>query len=162
MTNFLRFHPGSSLSASLHHNSSDLIDLLLRKPSKCFDILKAKYNFGSSSDFWDDHIFNVVIRPVLEHILQQHFDVNRAINLYSDIDHLLFLTYVRRDEDPVRFRRAFWNINYYGKLLSSKFVDKHKILLSNKPTNTNMRSIKKIAFIFGPFSLSHAEFFEAF
>ena len=61
--------------------------------------------FGKKSEFWDDFVFLQVFNPLFDKLLT--LDISQAINIYSEIDHLLFTSYIRRDEDPVRFRRAF-------------------------------------------------------
>ena len=109
---FFENHPGSEVGTSLFSSRNELIDLILKNPQSAIKTLKDQYGFGQHSDFWDDHIFNLVLSPALSKI--SSLDIKSAINLYAYIDHELFILYIRRDEDPSRFRRAFWNVNSFG------------------------------------------------
>ena len=88
--------------------------------------------------------------------------INLAIDKYSEIDHLLFSLYLRRDEDPIRFRRAFWNVNSYGLHLAKKYQDQSDTNIAiHKPIQSDNKH--RIAFVFkGGFHLAHSEFFESF
>ena len=83
-----------------------------------------------------------------------------------------FFRYIRRDEDPVRFRRAFWNVNSFGKQLSLRLANELRIPFIAHPNkgklnqtcvNHSPKNQHKIAFIFkGKFALAHAEFLHEF
>ena len=109
MKKFFECHPGSALGTSLFLSRSSLVALILENPQAAIRVLKNDYGFGQHSDFWDDHIFNLILSPALSRIVE--LDIRSAVDLYAYIDHELFIPYIRRDEDPVRFRRAFWNLN---------------------------------------------------
>ena len=94
---------------------------IFSEPSEGINTLCEKYKFGQRSEFWDDFVFSTVILPVLNKIVSLK-DLRKAVTKYCEIDHSLFLSYIRRDEDPVRFRRAFWNVNVFGKALASRFA----------------------------------------
>ena len=112
MTDFLDWHPSSHNSQKLYELRNKLIQQILLNPRKAFEQLECKWNFGKVSEVWDDFIFDNIIRPVLDQTLS--LKLADSINTYSVINHLLFLPYIRREENPTRFRRAFWNINTYG------------------------------------------------
>lgn len=160
---FFEAHPGSELGKSLFDARQDLSRLVLNNPDQAIKILCNKYFFGARSDFWDDHVFNSVIAPSLFLLTSQ--DLEKSINLFSYLDHALFVHYVRRDEDPVRFRRAFWNLNHYGLKLANRFKVENGIsdpCCDNEILATSS-SKKRIAFVFkGVFSLAHAEFLREF
>lgn len=158
---FYEHHPGSALGRELMASRRKLIQVLIQSPKQGIEALVKEYAFGAFSDFWDDHIYNFVISPALSTICDLSLPV--AINTYSAVDHLLFKPYIRRDEDPIRFRRAFWNVNTYGKRLADRMICEYS---KNSPyvlpvyPDRNRSNSKKIAFLFkGPFRLAHAEFF---
>jgi hypothetical protein len=137
-----------------------LIHELVNNPTKGTNILVKDFKFGLVNDFWDDFIYAHIISNALDQICD--LTINLAIDKYSEIDHLLFRLYLRRDEDPIRFRRAFWNINSYGLHLAKKFQDQSD---TNIDIHKSIRSDGKytIAFVFkGGFHLAHSEFFESF
>lgn len=167
---FFRFHPGADIAENLFREKEFLINNIIRDPSVGLDLISEKYKFGNKSDFWDDHIFLMVIAPALTEICSL-VDLRLAINKYSELDHSLFLRYIRRDEEPVRFRRAFWNVNSYGKQLSERFMDEFchaknikKFPYENKLLNDfSAKKVYKLAFVFkGKFALAHAEFLHEF
>lgn len=165
MSKFYEYHPGSGIGSQLFEQRHVLRDLVVSSPEGGIASLSEKFGFGKKSDFWDDHVFNLIISHSLEEITS--LEISRAVNIYSDLDHALFSTYIRRDENPVRFRRAFWNVNHYGVQIAKRFRQEslglHKdsscdVLYPKRSDNS-----KEIAFVFkGPFSLAHAEFFEEF
>ena len=80
------------------------------------------------------------------------------------IDHALFLPYIRRQEDPIRFRRAFWNVNFMEQSLhasltiSSTFNEKNNNSIYNSPENFQLSEKPKILFVLkGPYKLAHVE-----
>ena len=162
---FTQFHPGSKIARQLFSQKEKIIKEIIINPRNGLNILSNDFSFGKKTDFWDDHVFNLIISPALQIICSK--DLNIAINQYSLLDHLLFNLYIRRDEDPVRFRRAFWNLNHFGIELARRFKLESSSL-ENKVLNPKNNFIYKkrdynIAFVFkGPFELAHAEFFEAF
>jgi len=161
---FFEHHPGSALGSSLFSSRNELIDLILKKPQSAIKILKDKYGFGQHSDFWDDHIFNLILSPALSKI--SSLDIKSAINLYAYLDHELFILYIRRDEDPSRFRRAFWNVNSFGIQISHRFhqylLDAGKITTLSSVSDSSKHK-PRIGFVFkGAFRLAHAEFFKEF
>ena len=91
----------------------------LPKPYKGVTVLMNEWKFGKISEIWDDFIFDNCIRPVLDK--NHNAEIKEAIRRYSILDHMLFQPYVRREENPVRFRRAFWNINTYGIKIAQRF-----------------------------------------
>lgn len=164
---FYVFHPGATLGRKLFSERHDLIDLIAVNPALGLDRLHELYSFGRQSDFWDDHIFGLILAPAILKI--SSLDLKNAINLFSVIDHKLFRFYIRRDEDPVRFRRAFWNLNAYALDLSARFSAEKGLLcsklipLSDCPPALLNHKKKRIAFVFkGPFKLAHAEFLQEF
>ena len=170
MEPFFLYHPGSSLADKLFAEKDWYISQIVKNPIATIELLAEKYKFGAKSDFWDDYIFLLVISPALAQICEAP-DLRFAVNAYSALDHSLFLKYIRRDEDPVRFRRAFWNVNSYGKQLSARFgrefckSNNTSSLLteSQKRAPTSCDDLHKIAFVFkGGFRLAHAEFLHEF
>lgn len=170
MDPFYRFHPGSSIADQLFGEKDLFIRKIIQAPSAGIELLSEKYKFGNKTDFWDDYVFMLVISPALSQICGLP-DVMSAINKFSELDHSLFLRYIRRDEDPVRFRRAFWNVNSYGKQLSARF--RREFFKANnmaelkserkKSDLSSAESVYKIAFVFkGKFALAHAEFLHEF
>lgn len=170
---FYRYHPGAEIGTNLLSEKEKLINSIVSAPQRAIDLLSQKYKLGEKSDFWDDFIFLVVISPALSKICSLR-SLKDAVNKYSELDHALFLKYIRRDEDPIRFRRAFWNVNAFGKHLSSRFRQEFssKYNLSFHPleeqsqsatSGINVEQKYKIAFVFkGGFQLAHAEFFREF
>ena len=118
MTVFLDWHPSSHNSQRLYEQRTLFIEQILLNPRKAFEQLESEWNFGKVSEVWDDFIFDNIIRPVLDQTLS--LKLADSINTYSVINHLLFLPYIRREENPTRFRRAFWNINTYGLRIANK------------------------------------------
>ena len=162
MKPFGDFHPGSSLGRQLFEEKDTLSKQLLFEPLKTIKKLATKYKFGSKTDFWDDFIFINVIAPALSNVVNLN-DLAKAINYYSNIDHLLFKYYVRRDEDPDRFRRAFWNLNVFGLRLSERISNIPIKPLRIRTNDLVLNDSKNILFVFkGPFELAHAEFFREF
>lgn len=165
MSKFYEYHPGSTIGTDLFNQRQYYRDLIVSDPSDGVALLVSRFGFGKKSDFWDDHIFNLIISHSLEKIVS--LEISLAVNTYSTLDHALFLTYIRRDEDPNRFRRAFWNVNHYGVQIANRFhkesYDRRTNTLSNILIPKISNKIKTIAFLFkGPFSLAHSEFFEEF
>ena len=132
---FYKFHPGSKVGQSLRKNSHNIISTIASDPHKGFSILKDKYFFGKKNDFWDDYVFMTVVAPAINSILD--YSLERAVNLFSIIDHSLFLLYLRRDEDPVRFRRAFWNLNSYSLRLADRLTENFIVNSHSLTTRTN-------------------------
>lgn len=158
LVNFTYFHPGNEQGSRLWKDRDNIVSYLVTQPKAGIDYLVENYSFGKHTEFWDDHIFTHIISHALADIYKMN--LAQAVNLYSQLDHALFTSYIRRDENPDRFRRAFWNVNYFGRLLShryrsSKASNGHSSFLDCKENN--------IAFIFkGPLRLAHAEFFLEF
>ena len=159
MNKFYEFHPGADLAQDLLGSKSSLIELLIKNPKEGISILEKKYQFGKQTDFWDDFVFTQVVSPVFDRL--PSLKLSRAINLYSILDHALFLLYIRRDENPDRFRRAFWNVNAHGITLSRRFSQTYKKKSQHASIHVNNK--KKIVFLWkGNFALAHAEFFQEF
>ncbi|WP_162176160.1 hypothetical protein [Synechococcus sp. KORDI-49] len=143
---------------------------MIQSPCKGIAILKDKYEFGLHSQLWDDHVFNTIIRLSLERVIKTNSlsqSLKDTVDWFSSLDHELFLPYVRRVENPERFRTAFWNVNSYAQVLSSRFHD-HWVAGSEasepRPSKllNNNKSLKKILFILkGPYELAHVEFLNA-
>ena len=91
--------------------------------------------------------------------------IEEAVDIFSYLDHQLFQLYIRREENPTRFRRAFWSLNTYGQQLAQilfKNFEKQnrKTTLSLSSTS---RDKQQIAFVFkGPYQLAHSEFLHNF
>ena len=100
-------HPSTELAQSLLLESNKIIERLLTDPKTSFKLLERKYGFGLDDELWDDFIFTNVIAPAL-HRVSEIKDLELCTSLYSKIDELLFLPYIRRNEEPIRFRRCFW------------------------------------------------------
>ena len=168
---FFRFHPGADIAESLFAERDSWIRQIVKSPHAAIELLSEKYKFGNKTDFWDDYVFLLVISPALAQICALS-ELRIAVNKYSELDHSLFLSYIRRDEEPDRFRRAFWNVNSFGKQLSTRFS--HEFCAANhlampflnKKSHSKYRSADhkyKIAFVFkGAFSLAHSEFLHEF
>jgi len=163
---YLAWHPSSPAARHLDDHQACLVKEIKDNPQAGIRKLVVNYHFGRESDLWDDYIFNQCIRPVLAWNACE--TLQTAVDRYSCIDHELFTTYIRREEDPVRFRRAFWHVNSYGLGLAHKFAKQasHK---SNHAVVTSANACKpkgikyKIAFILkGPYKLAHCEFLHAF
>ena len=157
---FFDYHPGSAIGQKLFERKHIYISHILLEPKKGFKKLIDEMGFGKKNEFWDDFLFLQIFVPLFDKILS--LDIVHAINLYSEIDHLLFSTYIRRDEDPVRFRRAFWNVNNYGLRLARLVgnASSQKTDLKEDCYTTNK---KRICFVFkGGFHLAHSEFFQEF
>lgn len=165
MEPFYYYHPGSKIGSALVEEKQELIQKAINEPLAAINFLNQKYKFGQKSDFWDDFVFSTILHPALSNIVELK-NLKDAITKYCAVDHALFATYIRRDEDPIRFRRAFWNVNTFGKYLAKRFKkyyfsQKDIDYVSSSPIRDSSR--KKIAFIFkGRFHLAHAEFFKEF
>ena len=158
---FYSYHPGSDIAERLRVEKDYHINNLVLDPKKGVDLIQERFCFGKKTDFWDDYVFTQLFIPALDRIIK--LPLEQAINIYSILDHLLFLPYIRRDEDPLRFRRAFWNVNGYGIYLAKR-LDK-EILKGNHSSGTpsSKVSTKKICFVFkGVFKLAHSEFLNEF
>lgn len=170
MSAFLKWHPSSEKGESLYLQRDKLIRDVYADPFPAFDSLQKHWRFGQISEIWDDYIFENIIRPVLDKNSKD--EISRAVRRYSYIDHLLFKVYVRREENPVRFRRAFWNLNVYGQRISKRAaahfdipaVDTSSFNSQSLLSNSSRASRpKKIAFILkGPYKLAHVEFMHSF
>ncbi len=167
---FYQFHPGADITEQLFEERHLWIKKILEKPHSALELLSEKYKFGNKSDFWDDFVFLLVISPAIAEICALP-DLRSSINRYSELDHALFRLYIRRDEDPVRFRRAFWNVNSYGKQLSARFMQqfcrssdiKKFPLKIESPYLSTSPYVYKLALVFkGKFALAHAEFLHEF
>lgn len=170
MSEFLTWHPSSDNGKAIYAIRSRLIDQIYRDPKKALDVLRREWKFGEVSELWDDFIFDNIIRAVLD---QNQLDsLTAALSRYNTIDHHLFHAYIRREENPVRFRRSFWNVNAYGQRLSQRAVDFLDIPVFNNSSlscfksNLDLAEIsspKKIAFILkGPYHYAHVEFLHSF
>ena len=162
---FLQWHPSSANGKLLYEQRLQLQKNVLKNPKQGISYLKETFKFGVVSEIWDDFVFQHVFLEVFDKLLN-HSDVSRAIEVYSVLDHLLFTLYIRREESPTRFRRAFWNVNFFGVRLSQKLLsNKSQVGKDNQvfKSYSESRSTKKIAFVFkGPFKLAHSEFFLSF
>lgn len=157
---FYRYHPGSAIGRKLVENKAIYISQILLNPQKGIALLEADVAFGSKNEFWDDFIFSQIFVPVFDQICS--LEISLAVNLYCQIDHLLFTLYIRRDEDPVRFRRAFWNLNSYGLHLSN-LVGGMTYSKSGISRYESLDRKKRICFVFkGDFVLAHSEFLQEF
>lgn len=157
---FFDYHPGSSIGQKLVESKQIYISHIILDPTKGVQKLIREMGFGQKNEFWDDFVFLQIFAPLFEKLLS--LDIAQAINLYSEIDHLLFSTYIRRDEDPIRFRRAFWNVNNYGLQLSRLVGNAHLQKIS-PDDKFNSNTQKRICFVFkGGFHLAHSEFFQEF
>lgn len=162
MTEFLDWHPSSYNAQKLYEQRNILVKQIYLNPVQAFKHLESFWNFGRISEIWDDYIFDNIVRPVLDQNLNSK--LVDSINRYSAINHLLFKPYIRREENPTRFRRAFWNVHSYGLRISRnvQLTFPENQSSSNNPLNLNS-DIKKIAFIFkGPYKLAHSEFLRSF
>ena len=159
MEKFYEYHPGSLLGEKLIDNKDLYIQKILANHKSGVASLVEEFGFGKKTEFWDDFVFSQIFVPVFNAILKM--PILEAIDAYSIIDHLLFSLYIRRDEDPVRFRRAFWNVNSYGVQLARLFYEQNpekKFKSKSKITN-----VKNICFVFkGPYALAHSEFLHEF
>ncbi|MCB4412112.1 hypothetical protein [Synechococcus sp. MU1611] len=157
---FYVYHPGSSIGQKLVENKHMYISHILLDTKKGIKKLVDEMKFGQKNEFWDDFIFLQVFAPLFDKLFS--FDIEQAIDLYSEIDHLLFTTYIRRDEDPVRFRRAFWNVNNYGLRLA-RSLNTSSLTNMLAPSKSFTNNKKRICFVFkGGFQLAHSEFFQEF
>ena len=105
MTDFLDWHPSSHNAQKLYEQRNILIKQILLNPRKAIEQLAREWNFGKISELWDDFIFDNIVRSALDQNLNSN--IVDSINRYSAINHLLFQPYIRREENPTRFRRAF-------------------------------------------------------
>ena len=162
MTEFLDWHPSSYNAQKLYEQRNILVKQILLNPVQAFEQLENCWNFGRISEIWDDYVFDNVVRPALDQNL--NLKLVDSINKYSAINHLLFKLYIRREENPTRFRRAFWNVHCYGLRIAR---DVQLTLSKNQSIPNNLSNsssaIKKIAFVFkGPYKLAHSEFLQSF
>ena len=162
MSEFLEWHPSSWNADRLYSQKDEIINAVLKNPVKAIKDLETRWNFGKISEIWDDFIFDNIIRSSLQ--ANDADDLTTAVNRYSAINHLLFIPYIRREENPIRFRRAFWNVNSFGLRLSKRYFSQNysssQRLISEPIVSAN---IKKIAFVLkGPYKLAHTEFLQNF
>ena len=152
-----KFHPASSLAKEVWEKRNLLRQSILKDPRGGIGQLCEKFGFGSNSELWDEYIFNIAVRPCLEYCCTA--PIEEAVNKYSKIDGCLFKPYIRREEDPKRFERAFWNVNKYGLRISERFG--HEM---GPPKKKNKKGGKRtICILFkGPLILAHTEFLVAF
>ena len=162
MTDFLDWHPSSFNAQKLYEQRNTLINQILLYPAKAFEKLVIEWNLGKISEIWDDFIFDNIVRPALDQ--NQNSKLVDSINRYSAINHLLFQTYIRREENPTRFRRAFWNVNSYGLRISNNIqISSSENISDLKKFAQSNRNTKKIAFILkGVYKLAHVEFLHSF
>lgn len=165
MSEFLKWHPSSEKGESLYSRRDEFIRDIYADPVNAFDSLEKQWRFGQVSEIWDDYIFDNLIRPALDK--NSRDEISTAVCRYSCIDHLLFKTYVRREENPVRFRRAFWNLNVYGQKLSKRaFTYLNFPLIDLRSCSSRSNDLlrpRKIAFVLkGPYKLAHVEFLHSF
>ena len=156
------FTPASDKAKSLIEDSHNLIYEVEVNPQKGIEELTKKWGFGKHSEIWDDFIYSVVIAPVLARLSQCPY-IDYMVNKYSIIDHLLFTTYIRRNEDPIRFKRCFWMVNSYGILIAKKITEnirENKVKLPKVKTRLPKNSLMII--LKGPYKLAHCEFLSGF
>lgn len=165
---FLKWHPSSASARLLESKKDECLRLIKENPEQGIQFLVKQFKFGKVSELWDDHVFNKCIRPVLENNASDNLEI--AVNRYSALDHALFTTYIRREEDPSRFRRAFWHVNCYGLSLAVRLKECLFPVLQDssfRGFSSSSKSLidtsQKIAFILkGPFKLAHCEFLLSF
>ena len=168
MSEFLNWHPSSVNAERLYNHRDQIAKHIYQNPFKGIQYLQKQWRFGQVSESWDDFVFESCVRMVLDQNLKAN--IKESIRRYSMIDHALFLPYIRRQEDPIRFRRAFWNVNFYGAViarkferLSSTFNEKNNNSIYNSPENFQLSEKPKILFVLkGPYKLAHVEFLHNF
>ena len=146
-------------SKRLYHDLENIKEIFKKNPIKGLKRLVDEHSFGKTDEHWDFHVFNVAIRPYLE-IVSKLKDLDKSIDIYSAIDHDLFLNYIRRDEKPERFKQAFWDVNYYGLNIAERIQTR----VNNKFNKSNGEDTKKKILIVlkGVYKLAHCEFLTAF
>ena len=161
MSDFLDWHPASENAKKLYDNRANLQDLIYKNPMVGINTLRKKWNFGKISEIWDDFIFENCVRVVLDRNDKAFF--KESVCRYSVLDHALFIPYVRREENPVRFRRAFWNINTYGIRIAQRFEQLNQQANTCMSGHSHESSRKKIAFVLkDPISSLMLNFYTAF
>ena len=151
------FHPSTDLARKVWEKRKELRKFVLENPKSGTTLLRERFEFGKHSELWDEYIFNIVVRPCLEHCCTA--PLKEAINKYAKLDQCLFIPYIRREEDPKRFERAFWNVNKYGLRISERINDELGMQTKEMKTDTK----KKLCILFkGPLQLAHTEFLVAF
>ena len=164
MSDFLTWHPSSENGNLLYSRRQEISKQIFEDPVAGINCLKEEWKFGSISELWDDFVFSTCIKDVLDKNELQ--PIREAIHRYSFIDELIFVLYLRREENAIRFRRAFWNLNSYGLRLSKKFLT-HQTQNSYADTSVDKtrqgNPKKRIAFVLkGPYQLAHVEFLHSF
>ena len=164
MSEFLDWHPSSANAHKLYKESKDIVKIIYNSPVEGISYLQEKWNFGAISEIWDDFVFETCVRPVLDK--NSSDDLESSIRRYYLLDHKLFLPYIRREENPIRFRRAFWNVNFYGQRLASKMYHNLNSKSSTRPASLEKQGNHtklKIAFVLkGLYRLAHVEFLHSF
>ena len=151
------FHPSSGLAKKAWEERKLIRQFIIDHPKSGIDLLKRKFGFGDQNELWDEYIFNTMVRPCLEHCCTA--PIKEAVNKYAKIDECLFTSYIRREEDPKRFERAFWNVNKYGLRISER-VDQELDIKTNKRDENQKKSM---CIVFkGKLILAHTEFLIAF
>lgn len=151
------FHPASDLAKKAWEQRKLIRQFILDHPKSGIALLKEKFRFGSENELWDEYIFNIMVRPCLEQCCAA--PLKEAVNKYAKIDESLFIPYIRREEDPKRFERAFWNVNKYGLRISERIQNEIEIDAKKKEKNSK----KNMCILFkGKLVLAHTEFLIAF
>ena len=153
-------HPSTELAQSLLLNSNEIIKGLLIDPKSTFKLLKSEYLFGLDDELWDDFIFTNVIAPGL-HRVSDIENLEHCTSIYSTIDELLFLPYIRRNEEPIRFRRCFWLVNSIG-LKIAKRIQSSEATIKTKDVAVNANRNHLVFILKGPYKLAHTEFLTAY
>ena len=60
---FTEFHPGSKIARLLFSQKDNIINEITVNPRNGISLLSNQFFFGKKTDFWDDHIFNLIIAP---------------------------------------------------------------------------------------------------
>lgn len=164
-----QYHPGSFLARKLESKCTLILSHYSSTPKKLVQLLSQEYGFGSHSSLWDEFIFRTVLARYIESSIISLADLPLAFNRAAALDEALFLPFFRREEDPLRFRSAFWSFaTTYLRLhqkLSAEYLDtcfhKDKILYTN--VGATHESDQCLAFVFkGPFALAHSEFLHSY
>ena len=104
--------------------------------------------------------FTNVIAPGLHRVLTLRI-WNIVLRFICTIDELLFLPYIRRNEEPIRFRRCFWLVNSIG-LKIAKRIQSSEATIKAKDVAVNANRNHLVFILKGPYKLAHTEFLTAY
>jgi len=163
-----RHHPSSSLARSLEARIPEIIETYEDNPTSFVQLLCSEFGFGDHTTLWDEFIYQKAVLPFVQRNILLQSDIPKAFNLATILGEAIFLPYIRREENPERFKFAFWSFNtiflHLHSLVSDSFffdtpfIDK-SLLINRSSTSSD----KAIAFVFkGPFSLAHSEFLHSY